>query len=556
MAKQHSFSSGHPSDASETLENYLVDHIGLTLETRKTRIRNIALGACYITTEKGTPFLVVVFAPLHEFNAAEARLKDAIQNNDTVGLGILTDGTASNLRVLRRRFDRNGFEYLRDFDPISLVNIEGQASRIFRNADGKPNSRRLSLLTERVEGVFFEIHSHLRDIDGLHADGALDELCKLLYLKLYDEETTKEGEPYRVQRGLYSCVEECAAAIRSVYQEANEYDLRVFGMKIPGYNRSRGVFNEPIKLSSPALVKAMEAIQEYHLGRSAIDVKGRAFQKVLGPAMRSGMGQYFTPDPVVRFLSRIIKPTVHDLILDPFCGSGHFLTACLQLVRDDHKQEDKAFHEFAFGKLHGIEKSDRMVRVAMTDMRLHGDGHSNIRCTDSLLTLSNYPDIQPASFDIILTNPPFGSLLGPESIRQLGAFKLAEGRGNVPLETIGLERCIQLLRPGGRLGIVLPDGVLANRNSAYVREWLGEDVKVRAVVSLPVETFVPFGASIKTSILIVRKWLPGEAHSTSYPVFLARVDNVGYDATGRNKEGADLEAVGDAFINFIEREGW
>lgn len=544
------------ADATKVLQNYLQTSLGLPAEAIATRVRNITPASCYITTERGEPFLAVVLAPVHEFNMAEARLKDSVQSTDTVGLGVLTDGTASHVRVLRRRFDRDGFDYLHELDPLDLGGVQRQVNRLLRNVDNTPGGSPLALLSERVENLFFEVHSHLRDIDGLHADAALDELCKLLYLKLYDEEATKEGELYRVQRWLYSCAEEYAASLRAVYREANEYDLRVFGMKIPGYGRSRGVFNEPIKLSSSALVKAMEAMQEYHLGGSAIDVKGRAFQKVLGPAVRSGMGQYFTPDPVVRFLSRIIQPTIQHLILDPFCGSGHFLTACLQLVRDEHKREDKAFHEFAFGKLHGIEKSERMVRMAMTDMRLHGDGHSNIRCTDALLALSNYPDIQPASFDVILTNPPFGSLLGPEAIRTLGQFKLTEGRGNVPLEIIGLERCVQLLRPGGRLGIVLPDGVLANKNAAYVREWLGDYAKVRAVVSLPIETFVPFGASIKTSILIVRKWLPGEEHDYSYPVFLARVDNVGYDATGRSKGGADLDAAGTAFMNFIAKERW
>ena len=489
------------------------------MEATKTRIQNITPTSCYITTDKGDPFLAVVFASLHGFNAAEAQLKDIVQNTETVGIGILTDGTDSNVRVLRRRFDGESFDYLRELNPLDLVHTGGQVIRLFSNKYDNLNANPLALLSERVENLFFEIHSHLRDIDGLHADAALDELCKLLYLKLYDEENTQEGKNYRVQRWLYSCTEEYAASLRAVYRDANEYDLRVFGLKIPGYRRSRGVFNEPIKLSSSALVRAMEAMQGYHLGASDIDVKGRAFQRVLGPAVRSGMGQYFTPDPIVRLLSRIIQPTIQHLILDPFCGSGHFLTACLQLVREGHKREDKAFHEFAFGKLHGIEKSERMVRIAMTDMRLHGDGHSNIRCTDALLALTNYPDIQPASFDIILTNPPFGSLLGSEAMRALGKFELAEGRGNVPLEIIGLERCIQLLRPGGRMGIVLPDGVLANRGSAYVREWLGADVKVRAVVSLPIETFAPFGAGIKTSILIVRKWLPGEEHDHSCPVF-------------------------------------
>jgi type I restriction enzyme M protein len=216
----------------------------------------------------------------------------------------------------------------------------------------------------------------------------------------------------------------------------------------------------------------------------------------------------------------------------------------------------KAFHEFAFGKLHGIEKSDRMVRVAMTDMRLHGDGHSNIRCTDSLLSFENYPDIRPESFDLILTNPPFGSLLGTDALGQLGHFSLAENRNTVPLEVLGLERCIEFLRPGGRLGIVLPDGLLANRNSRYVREWLEHHVKLRAIVSLPIETFSPFGANVKTSIVFLRKWRNGETREAKHHVFAARADNVGYDAAGRSQDGCDLEMIVGKLSGFLQTEGW
>lgn len=540
---------------SERFIAFVKDWLSLPVDLASARISKVSPDVIFILSDLGCPFMSIMIADVHGFSTAEARLKELTLETSTVGTAILTDGSPEHVRILRRRFDRNEFEYIREIEPLDLSASAVSSGLVLKNSRGG-DSRQLIPLTDRVEGVFFDIHSFLRDIDGLHADEALDELCKLLYAKLYDEETTKEGDAYKLQRWRYSCTEECAATVRSVYQEASDYDLRVFGMKIPGYNRSRGVFNTAISLSSPALAKAVEVLQSYHLGGSSIDVKGRAFQKVLGPAVRSGMGQYFTPDPIVRLLSHIIEPSVNDLILDPFCGSGHFLTACLQQVRTGHKLEDKVFHEFAFGKLHGIEKSDRMVRIAMTDMRLHGDGHSNIRCTDALLALSNYPDLKPGSFDIILTNPPFGSLLGSESIRQLGQFELANNRSNVPVEILGLERCVQLLRAGGRLGIVLPDGVLANRNSAYVRDWLVRQVKARAIISLPLETFVPFGASIKTSVLVVRKWHPGEDQNGKHRVFLARVDNVGYDGTGRKKDRSDLEDVASAFQEFISTEGW
>jgi type I restriction enzyme M protein len=269
------------------------------------------------------------------------------------------------------------------------------------------------------------------------------------------------------------------------------------------------------------------------------------------------MGQYFTPEPVVRLIVDAVQPRVDELILDPFCGSGHFLSQSLDFVRRTLDDTDgKRFHEFAFGKLHGIEKSDRMVRVAMTDMRLHGDGHSNVRRTDALLDFSNYPDLEPASFDLILTNPPFGCLLGKESIAQLGRFELAHGKSKVPLEILGLERCLQFLRPGGRLAIVLPDSILTNRGTAYVREWVKRNAKIRGIVSLPVDTFSPFGANIKTSVLFLRKWEHGESRHGDYNVFLGRVDSLGYDAAGRGNANGEVSEVAGELSKFLSQEGW
>jgi type I restriction enzyme M protein len=197
-----------------------------------------------------------------------------------------------------------------------------------------------------------------------------------------------------------------------------------------------------------------------------------------------------------------------------------------------------------------------MVRIAMTDMRLQGDGHSNVRCTDALLDFANYPDLAPGSFDVVLTNPPFGSILESASLPHLGKFELAEGRARIPMEVLGLERSLQLLRPGGRLAIVLPDSILSNPSASRVREWVQRQAKVRAVVSLPIETFAPFGAGIKTSVLIARKWKPGEQIPEEYPVAMVRLDDVGYDATGRSHADSDLPKVEALIADFLEAEGW
>jgi type I restriction enzyme M protein len=124
------------------------------------------------------------------------------------------------------------------------------------------------------------------------------------------------------------------------------------------------------------------------------------------------------------------------------------------------------------------------------------------------------------------------------------------------LELLGLERAISFLRPGGRLGIVLPDSVFSADSASFVREWLRGKVKVRGLVSLPTETFCPFGANVKTGILFARKWKPGETTNAPYQVCLLKVESVGYDSTGRPKGDGDLGEAAAEFEQFINANGW
>ena len=104
--------------------------------------------------------------------------------------------------------------------------------------------------------------------------------------------------------------------------------------------------------------------------------------------------------------------------------------------------------------------------------------------------------------------------------------------------------------------IVLPDSVLCNRGTQYVREWLQDVAKIRAIVSLPIETFTPFGANIKTSLLYLRKWDTGELKAGSYPVCVIRLDSVGYDASGRPTDSNELDEAREVLNGFFECEGW
>lgn len=499
-----------------------------------------------------------------EFKEAERQLETYLASTHTATIGLITDG--NRVKTIRKKIDPNDFEYIPDLPSYGLeTKIRVQLVRELPElVDGRLTG--LKVLEDEYEKVLFDCHSAARDVDGLHDDEALDEICKVIYTKIYDErQTTKQqkGTPFRFQTYGASNASEVASNIRVLYEEARIADIEVYSKRIPGYERSRGVFKAQIRLSDTALYRIVERLQEFSLIDSRADIKGRAFQKVLAPAIRAGMGQYFTPDPIVELAVGIIQPKANELILDPFCGSGHFLTKALQYVVDHQgatiTQHD--LHEFKFFHLHGLEKSDRMVRIAMTDMMLHDDGHTNIRNQDALLSFENYPDIialrddekkesaniDPAIFDIVLTNPPFGSIMRQETMVMLGRFDLGYKKKSLPLEILGLERSLQFLKPGGRIAIVLPEHMMKGKNAAFVRKWLYRVVRIKAIFFFPEEAFTPFGAMVKTCLCIFQKLQKKEQPGNDDPAFLCEVENLGYEATGKPKGGSEVQAAIEAF---------
>lgn len=491
-----------------------------------------------------------------EYERAERQLETYLSATHTATIGMLTDGRTT--RIIRKKVNPNDFEYIADI-PMHGGTLATKM-KLSRDVSSLMHGRRVGLepMPQRTSNLLFQAHSAIRDIDGVHDDEALDEISKLLYAKIFDERKSTEAADheeyvFRFQAYGRGNASEVASEIRDLYKDACDYDLRVYSQRIPGYDRSRGVFREPIGLSDIALSRVVEVLQDYSLLDADVDIKSAAFQKVLSGAIRSGMGQYFTPREIVRLAVRIVDPRLSDLILDPFCGSGSFLSTSLEHVLAKHANADPYLvNQFKMFHLHGIEKSARMTRIAMTDMLMHDDGHSNVRNTDALLTFENYPDIlalpddensDPAVFDVILTNPPFGSLLGADARKSLGRFQLGAKKTSLPLEVLALERSFQFLKPGGRLAIVLPDGNLANSNVQFVRDWLLANAMLKGVVSLPSETFAPYGTTTKTSLCFFQKFRTPADAELDYSIAFFQLSNIGYDATGRARGGSEL---GDA----------
>ncbi len=356
---------------------------------------------------------------------------------------------------------------------------------------------------------------------------AFDEISKIMFAKIYDERFTPSDVYYKFQIGTY---EEPAEVSKRIMNE----------LYAPAQEKEPDVFKSDIELPSKIIFRLVEILQDISLTQTDLDAKGRAFESFLGTLFRGEYGQYFTRREIVQFMVSMLEPDEDDVIIDPSCGSGGFLLYSLEFVRNrikerykgDQRTIDRIDWDFAHKHIYGIEVNDRIARVAMMDMVIHDDGHTNIEPHDALDDFKHFDkrkDIKSEKFSLILTNPPFGAVVKDETI--LKSFELGKGRERQRTEVLFIERCLDLLKTGGRMGIVLPDGILTNTSLSYVREFIKKKSKILAVVSLPPTTFIPAGSGVKTSLLFLEKI--GEPTADSYSIFMASAEHVGYDATGK-----------------------
>ncbi|MGC8622224.1 MAG: HsdM family class I SAM-dependent methyltransferase, partial [Caldisphaera sp.] len=180
-------------------------------------------------------------------------------------------------------------------------------------------------------------------------------------------------------------------------------------------------------------------------------------------------------------------------------------------------------------------------------------GHTNIISTDALSDLSEikviHKSFRPNSFDLILTNPPFGAVVKEIEHPYLQNYELGRGRKAQKTEILFIERCLAFLKDGGKLAIVLPDGILTNSSLQYVRDFIMAKAQVLAIVSLPQFAFTHFGAGVKSSLVFLRKKEQNEELG-NYPIFMAIAEHIGYDATGRKDPVNDLDKIAEEYRKF------
>lgn len=394
--------------------------------------------------------------------------------------------------------------------------------------------------------ILTRCHNIIRDNDKLSPEAAFDETSKILFIKIQRERA--DGKVYTMS---------------DYFQEKENYREKYVIDNTPYYQflfrqtkdkyREEEIFDDydTIKIREHSFEAIIYCLETMNLATTEDDVKGIAFESFLGKTFRGELGQFFTPRAVVNFMVSVLHPVEDMLVCDPCCGSGGFLISVFDEIRkqieadknagDDDKKE--RIRKLSTSSLFGVDANARMARVAKMNMIMHGDGHTCVYHYDGLLNING---VFENRFDLILTNPPFGSrvnknlliseaerftdtlkkqrnisLYGEGYVRSLAQVEDHIGRPLLSLfetgkytnisEVLFIERCLNLLKEGGRMGIVLPDGVLSNENLQAVREYIESRARILFIVLLPDDVFLSSGAAVKSSVMFFQKYTEAEA---------------------------------------------
>lgn len=453
---------------------------------------------------------------------------------------------------------------------------------------------------EEFSKLLTRSHNIIRNNDKLSPEAAFDEISKILFMKImYERNSTKEmifsKDKFKADEINYE--KTIRPSIKKDYPNTDQdYMQFLFNQTKKEFETDDLFeFKDIIKIKKNSFEMIVEELEMFNLSDTSDDVKGIAFEQFLGKTFRGELGQFFTPRTIVDFMIEILDPQEGEIICDPCCGSGGFLISAFEYIRDkidieindqiksikqkfydesfeklslkkqekiiksvqekidkinqefDISNKKSRYHQLSHYSIYGTDANPRMARTAKMNMIMHGDGHGGVHHNDGLLNVNGIFD---GRFDIILTNPPFGSRVGKSlkvteldlpSNDKLEKYKdkyhnyeekvvepLKEwanyinkndkskgkpildlfevGKWSTLTEVLFIERCLNLLKPGGRMGIVLPEGVLNNSNLQKTREFVEGRAKIILITSIPQDVFIASGATVKPSLLFFKKF--------------------------------------------------
>lgn len=435
--------------------------------------------------------------------------------------------------------------------------------------------------------VFRTCHDYIYANDGLHKDKAFFEFLKIIFCKIEDEKNIPKPLEFFATSGERNNPDGQLTVKKRV--------TKIFERVKKRYNKIFNA-NDEIILQPRSLAKIVSELQKYSLLNTNIDIKGKAYEEIVGANLRGDRGEFFTPRNIMKMVVDMIEPQTDETVLDSSCGTGGFLVIAMTHVinllanqfekeyggrenwTDDVKRQFSiTISELAKKNYFGFDLNPDLVKATKMNMVMNNDGSGNILQANSLLPphewnanfksqIANALDIEVenlrdyksiALFDVIVTNPPFGSKIPIDDESILKQFELAhiwnfedgewimtdKFQSSVPPEILFVERCTQFLKPGGRMGIILPDSILGSPGLGYIRTWILQNHKILASLDLNADTFQPHNGT-QTSVLILQKKFPNE-NLDDYEIFTAMVEKIGHDKRGntlykRDNDGNEI----------------
>ncbi|TCK58384.1 N-6 DNA methylase [Seleniivibrio woodruffii] len=460
--------------------------------------------------------------------------------------------------------------------------------------------------------TFKTCHNIIYANEGFQKQEAFFEFLKIIFCKIHDE------------RELFNPIEFYVTSRERNYRDGQiSVNKRINNIFSQVKKKHSQIFaaNDEIQLKSITVTYLVAELQKYSLLTTDIDIKGKAYEELVGANLRGDRGEFFTPRNVMHMVVDMINPQMNEKVLDSSCGTGGFLVVAMKKVIDlivekletshgklkDEWNTDiyaiyqKTISDIARENFYGFDINPSLVKATKMNMVMNNDGSGNILKLNSLLppheweedvkkqlceslkikqgSITNHNNIN--QFDVIVTNPPFGSKIPIQDHSILEQFEIAyiwqkdkKGSWNktdrlqssVSPEQLFIERIIQLLKPGGRAAIVLPDSILGAPGLEYIRFWLIKNVKLIASIDLHADTFQPRNGT-QTSVLIIQKKTPEEIREeevngcmADYNIFMTMVDHIGHDKRGtkiykRDEDGNLVIVEQENLVKERDRDG-
>lgn len=483
-----------------------------------------------------TPWIIVeVKAPKERLNMQQ--LKSYLNaEGSPIGVGI----NGKERAILYRPYPKQFEDSLPDIPTeIEYQEVKDSANPVIEVSDAILNREwTLKELEERSKKNY-DLKGLIESLEELVlANSGVDsftEIFKLIYAKLYDE---WEAENIRPDKQL---------KFRK-YKDPNTTYRVISDLFKGAIDQWKGIFekSDRIKLTPEHLSLCVGTLQNIRLFGANLRIIDEAFEYLIPEVSKSKKGQYFTPRVIIDTAVRMLNPSRKEYIIDPACGSAGFLVHTMEYVWNKYNMKTyRTKSNYASKYLWGIDFEERSTKISKAIMLIAGDGKSHIFKENSLEFakwngkladmlkeegLAEDNNFKNLNFDILLTNPPFAGEIKEEWLKKLFLIvpksKLKNAGSAVSRHILFIERTLDMLKPGGRMAIVLPQGIFNNTNDKYIREFIMKRARILAVIGLHVNSFKPHTGT-KTSLLFLRKWREkeldegGNPKLKDYPIFFA-----------------------------------